>query len=401
MPRLVPSGRIRFAVVLAAAVLAGLVTCAAPALADAWRHWGPPWQRGSQTFTGSVFASGQGITHSIPGGSEPISQPDDITMLGANVFVAFQNHVGPQGQASPSGNLDSTVVEFDAAGHEVTQWDVAGHADGLTADPELGQVIATVNEDANSSLYLIDPTGGAIQYSYPQPLAHNGGTDAVSIYHGMVLISASAPGTSGAAAPQASYPAVYLATIDQSNRTVSLAPLFYDESPARVANFGGSSPFGSSVTLGLTDPDSNEVVPWWAPRFRGAFMLDSQGDQQQIFVLGAGTPFQQLWALNLSTAINDTAWPLDPSGRLLVTDNADGNVYAVTGPFHPGEMWVAATPCDSNNAPSTCPGPGYPADYLGIENPYTGAITPVSISGATIEPAGLLFVQGFGQEDWR
>lgn len=40
---------------------------------------------------------------------------------------------------------------------------------------------------------------------------HNGGTDAIAVYHGQLFISASAPGTAGAAAPNAAYPAVVAA----------------------------------------------------------------------------------------------------------------------------------------------------------------------------------------------
>jgi len=54
--------------------------------------------------------------------------------------------------------------------------DVAGKADGVTADPATGSVIATVNEDANSSLYTIDPTSSAAvqHYSYSEPLPTTG-----------------------------------------------------------------------------------------------------------------------------------------------------------------------------------------------------------------------------------
>jgi hypothetical protein len=99
-----------------------------------------------------VFASGTGIFHTTAKGREAVSLPDGVTSLDGDIYVAFQNGVGPQGQASTTGNLDSTVVEFDAGGHVVAQWDVAGKCDGLTADPQTGEVIATVNEDANSSL---------------------------------------------------------------------------------------------------------------------------------------------------------------------------------------------------------------------------------------------------------
>jgi hypothetical protein len=147
----------------------------------------------------SVFASGTGIFHTTPKGREAISLPDDVTALGGDIYVAFQNRVGPQGQASTTGNLDSTVVEFDATGKEVSQWDIVGKCDGLTADPQTGEVIATVNEDANSSLYLIQPgTPVPVHYDYARPLPSDGGTDAISIYHGKVLISGSAPGTTDA-----------------------------------------------------------------------------------------------------------------------------------------------------------------------------------------------------------
>jgi hypothetical protein len=52
-----------------------------------------------------------------------------------------------------------------------------GKCDGLTANPATGLVVATVNEDAHSSLYTINPfTGQVVHYSYNKPLPHFGGT---------------------------------------------------------------------------------------------------------------------------------------------------------------------------------------------------------------------------------
>ena len=145
--------------------------------------------------------------------SAPLTLPDDITAAGPYLFTAFQNGVGPQGQAATDGNRDSTVVEFTRTGRVVRQWDIRGKCDGVTADPARHRVIATVNEDANSSVYTIDPWAAPARqvrhYAYSAPLPSKGGTDAISIFHGMVLVSASAPGTTGAAAPQPGYPAVY------------------------------------------------------------------------------------------------------------------------------------------------------------------------------------------------
>ena len=84
-------------------------------------------------------------------------------------------------------------------------------------NPYTGQVIATVNEDLNSSLFSIDPWSGHVtHYWYSRPLPHHGRTDAISFYNGQMLISASAPGTTGAAAPNPAYPAVYSVTLDQA-----------------------------------------------------------------------------------------------------------------------------------------------------------------------------------------
>jgi hypothetical protein len=342
-------------------------------------------------FTARVFARGALITHPTPKGREAISQPDDITALAGGIYVGFQNGVGPQGQASSTGNRDSTVVEFDRSGQPIRTWDLAGKCDGLTADPLTGRVIATVNEDAHSSLYLINPGAGAVHYRYSKSLPSKGGTDAISIYHHRVLISASAPGTTGAAPPRPSYPAVYSATFNAATDVVTMTPVFYDESSATIANVGHTK--ATRVRLALVDADSNEVVPSFAPRFAGDFMLTSQGDQEQIFVSDLGGARQSLTALSLSASVDDTAWPSDRRGSLYASDNANNTIYRITGPFTRGSVLVADTPCDQNDAPATCPRPNFPANFLGLLSPYTGMITRVDLSGPAVQPQGMLFVR--------
>ncbi|MDE3130024.1 MAG: hypothetical protein KGL16_02630 [Acidobacteriota bacterium] len=378
------------------AVLGATLIGAAGAAAHEHHHRGRHARRlSSGQFSASVFAQGASISHPTAGGSAAVSKPDDITYLHDRIFVAFQNGVGAQGEASASGNGDSTIVEFSRSGQELAQWDITGKCDGLAADPQTGQLIATVNEDANSSVYLIDPHPGStpVDYQYSQPLPSAGGTDAVSVYHGTVLISASAPGTTapaGTTVPQASYPAVYAVWFDANSHTAYVNGLFGDEAPALVANTDSTS-FGSLQSLALTDPDSNAVVPAYARRFGGDFMLNSQGDQQQIFYRD---PWQPPSVLSLSAAVDDTAWPSGRGGVLYVTDNSADQIIAVTGPFQTGSEIVAVTPCGSNSAPASCPAPGYPADYLGSVDPGTGAISQLALSGPSFAPHGLLFVPG-------
>ncbi len=354
-------------------------------------------QPAGATYQVTQILSGMSLHHSYQAAgsrvwhSEPLTQPDDITRVGGDLFTGFQNGVGPQGQASTDGNRDSTIVEFTQGGRVVNQWDVRGKCDGLTANPATGLVIATVDEDANSSLYAIDPFTNRVRHYFynRQPLPHNGGTDAISFYRGLMLISASAPGTAGAAAPEPYYPAVYVVTLNPANRVAYVKALFYDEAHATTAD-GPQS--GQTVRLGLTDPDSNEVVPQDAPRFGGDFMLTSQGDKEQIFVQGADTPWQQLWVLHLSNSVDDTAWASTAFGAFFAADHDADTIDKISGFWGTGTILAAVTPCDANGAPATCPGPGFPPNYVGSLNPWTGQLTPLALSGPQVEPQGMIFI---------
>jgi hypothetical protein len=364
------------AVILAAIALAG---CGS----SSHKTSGSPKSRSitSGGYTSQVFATGATIQHSTSKGKASVFQPDDLTKLGSHIFIDFQNNVGPQGETM-SGVSDSTIVEFSSAGSKVRQWDVAGHADGIAADPASGRVIVTTNEDGNPHLFVINPANSqATQYHVPS-LPHHGGLDAISFWHGMMLISASAPGTTGKAPPQASYPAVYVVTLNASTHAASMHGLFGDEASAKQANSGKTA----TTHLALTDPDSSEVVPSYAPRFGGHFMLTSQGDGEQIFV--ATTLGKQLSVLKLSQAgSDDTAWPSGSSGTLYITDNGTDLIWKVTGPFKRGAEFVAASPCDANSAPMSC----LAKRYLGQVDMTTGAITKLPLT-SQIQPKGLLYV---------
>ena len=231
-----------------------------------------------------------------------------------------------------------------------------------------------------------------MHYSYNKPLPHKGGTDAISFYNGLMLISASAPGTTGAAAPKPYYPAVYVVTLNPAKHLAVLP----GDVLRRVARDRGQrhrTP-AATVRLGLTDPDSNEVVPTSSPGSRGDFMLTSQGDKEQIYVERRGPGIQHLWVLNLSQSVDDTAWSTSLARRVLRRQHrATTPSTRSTGSFWPGTAFVAVTPCDANNAPATCPGPGFPANYLGQLNMYTGHITSVSRPRrGPRTPQGMIFV---------
>jgi len=315
--------------------------------------------------------------------TESLTQPDDIVAAGGNLYVGFQNGVGSQGEVAPSGNLDSTLVEFTPTGSVVKQWDVTGKIDGMGADSATGQVFATVNEDAKSSLYAV--SGGTVtHYTYtPASLPNLGGTDAVAVDNGKILISASAPGTSGKAA--ASVPAVFVVTLNAGAKTAAVAPFFADN--ATATGVDGSNA-GKKVTLALTDPDSSGVVPSSSADFAGDFMLNSQGDEELIFSPASG---QNLQVLKISNSVDDIAFATSASGTLYTTDSGADTVDAITGPFTPGTAYTAVTPCNANSAPTVCPATGFGPNTLGTIDLKTGAIANVAGTGF-ITPKGMVFV---------
>jgi len=342
-----------------------------------------------KTLTAKQLVFGDTLKHSfVPAGqtatkTEHLTQPDDIVSLGGNLYVGFQNGVGSQGEESGSGNLDSTLLEITPKGSVVKQWDMRGKIDGMGADAATGRVLASVNEDSKSSLY-VESGGTVTHYAYTQsPLPHMGGTDAISVLNGKILISASAPGTSGKAPKNAA--AVYVVTLNASAKTATVAPFFAINASATAVN--GTSA-GQTVTLALTDPDSNLVVPSSSPSFAGDFVLNSQGDLQLIFSDASG---QNLQVLKTSQAVDDTAWATSASGTLYATDSSADAVDAVTGPFKPGTAYTAVAPCNANGAPVTCPAPPtWPVNSLGTINLKTGAVTTVYHGPLT--PKGLVFL---------
>jgi hypothetical protein len=210
-----------------------------------------------------------------------------------------------------------------------------------------------------------------------------GGTDAVSVYNGKILTSASAPGTSGTAPKDAA--AVYVVTLNASAKTAAVAPFFAINATATAVNGTNA---GKTGTLALTDPDSNMVMPSGSPKFAGDFMLNSQGDLQLIF---SGPSGQNLQVVKLSQAVDDSAVATSAGGTLYTTDSSADSVDAITGPFKPGTVYTAITPCNANSAPATCPNPpAWPVNSLGTINLTTGAVT--TTYHGPITPKGMVFV---------
>ena len=314
-------------------------------------------------------------------GGRSLTNPDDITSLEGVVYVVYQNDTNPDGTPA---NATSTVVGYRPDGSQTGTWSVVGHCDGLTADPSHHRLIATVNEDANSSLYTITPKSRPADqlrhYSYsPDPSSlSGGGTDAISVLHGRIFISASNPSPSTTGGTTFTGPAVYAAKIPVHGSVVSLKPTFYDNSQATDAVSG------QAVALNLSDPDSNAIVPGSSPRFAGDFVLDSQGDSELVFAHHPGTGDQSLTRLSLKSGngapqVDDVTWATERGGVLLAVDAKQDQIDAISGPFASGSA-LTAIPGDSQALPGD----------LGTIDLATGTVTPFATGFGS--PKGLLYL---------
>lgn len=299
------------------------------------------------------------------------SMPDDITMLDNTVYVAFQNGVGPEGQPSGTGVRDAIVQAYTVEGTPGTSWTLAGHIDGLAADPDTHRLIATVTEDAKSSIYAITPGANPpiAHYTYsPQPLPHGGGLGSASFYRGQLLASAS-----GATAPDA--PAVYRVTLHDT--TADVSPVFADDADALVANMGEEK--DQHTTLALVDPGSTGVVPTTSPRFAGNFVLAGRRNQEQVYFDESAQPTERLHVLNLANAVADTVWVQRADEILWVSDADHNDIAAISGPFHTGQVITAVTP------------PGQP-HYLGELDLDSGRIHQLPALSGVVPAGGLMMV---------
>lgn len=329
------------------------------------------------------------------------SNPDDITRIGDLVFTAYQNNAGSDG--TPAGSK-SDVVGYDLrTGKAEVHYVIPGRVDGLTADPRHHRVIATVNEDLNSSLYTITlgAHGGLKHYTYfPSPAqagsdGTNGGTDSVAVaVDGTMYVAHSNSDVSLPGANNA--PAVY--TVKLQGSTARLTALFGVNDTAAVVDPAPGA--AARAPMGLTDPDSNRWVPG---RDGGTLIQDAQADSKLVFASDLDARKPTLRVLNLTNAVIpaggdatttpqlDDIVPAGGEGELFVVDQKAGKIYTadVRG-FERGTLFAAQPAPKAGDLPNTA--------ALAVVDTRTGVVTHLATDVPLLSPKGLVFVRADGDE---
>jgi hypothetical protein len=298
------------------------------------------------------------------------SAPDSITFSRFNVFVGYGNGGAPDG----SGGAMSTIVKYNMAGTVLKTFTVAGHNDGLRFNNQTGELWALQNEDANSTLIIIDPKNGQQKTFTIGTGPHGGGYDDLDFDGGSIFISASNPSINTAPA---------IASLKLKNKKVKLTGVINDDASATDVTTG------NTVSLNLTDPDSMMLDPF------GELLLDSQQDGELVIVQHPGRRCQNVLVVPLTsqaggstignTTFDDTVFANAPQGELLVADKDAEAVYAITAPyFAPDAAYSAVVVVSTPITGSTV------AAFVGQTNLTTGFVTPI-VSGL-LNPGGMAFI---------
>jgi hypothetical protein len=351
--------------------------------------------------TGMLLGAATGAAHAADSATPTIhptlfatapagaTKPDDITKLGDLLYVTYQNNAGKDG--NPPGSK-STIVAFDSAGAVVTTYSLTGRCDGLTADVRHNRLLASVNEDLNSSLYVITPGNpDPVHYTYsPNPAqtgsdGTNGGTDAISVApDGVIYVAHSNPDI--ALPSPNNTAAVYRLSL--SDATAELTPVFGVNDLAAVINPAPGTP--NRAPLGLTDPDSNTFIP---DGNGGTLVQDAQADSKLVFASSFWLGRPLLRQLNLTNATQPSGGPATPqlddivsvrgTGTLYAVDQKGGNIYAISISGLKHDVMFVSQP-----NPSAGDLPNDPA--IGVVDLQTGVVTHLDSTLAS--PKGLLFV---------
>ena len=284
------------------------------------------------------------------------NSPDSLVVDNGFVYIDYQNTTAKD----CTDKNTSTVVQYDMNGKMLKTFTVAGHSDGMRADPSTHLLWVSSCEDGNAKFVTIDPTSGTLTpYTFP-PAPHGGGYDDLCFLNGMVFIAASNPNLNAAGVNV--FPAIDKITL--GNGKVQLTPVLMGNATATDILANGK------VQLNEVDPDSMTVDT------KGELVLVNQAGTELVFLKNPGTPQQSVTRIPVGDQLDDTVWAPSSPGRLLVTDGTTGNTYWINA--YPGTVYTQA-PDDSGTV-----------GFVGVVNMTTGFVTPVVIG--FLKATGMIFV---------
>jgi len=302
---------------------------------------------------------GESIFATAPAGG---SAPDSLTLSGGSLWVVWGN--GASSTAFPGTDGSSTIVEYSTLGAIENTFTLGGHVDGLKLDPATGDIWALQNEDANSTVTLIDPATRQVSQmlqwgsGYVYGDSSSRGFDDVVFDGRTVFVSQTSPNPGDAVVSEVLNGNSPFGTLETQ------AILRFGDTGTNLVTGQTNQP------LPVSDPDSLKLLP------TGDLILTSEADKAFTFIRDPGMPNQSDSFINLPSTVGT------PDDAVMVT--ASAGTFYVSAQSLNEVIKVAVTGLDTHDLYASI---GNDLDQINLR---TGAVTVLAdnLNGAH----GLLFV---------
>ncbi|MBW4024076.1 MAG: hypothetical protein HIU92_13270, partial [Proteobacteria bacterium] len=246
---------------------------------------------------------GESIFATASGGE---SAPDSLTMANGSVWAVWGN--GASSTAYPGTGGSSTVVEYSKLGAVEASYTLGGHVDGLKFDPSTGNIWALQNEDANSTLTLIDPATHQVSQKLQWASGYTYGANSSRGFDDVVF----------------SGKTVFVSQTSPNPGDPVISEVLNGNSPFGKLETQGILRYGDTGTnlvtgqtnqaLPISDPDSLKLLP------NGDLILTSEADKAYTFIHAPGTANQSESFIKLPSTAGT------PDDAVMVTASA-GTFY--------------------------------------------------------------------------
>jgi hypothetical protein len=246
------------------------------------------------------------------------SAPDSLTTADGSLWVEYGNTASSTSLPGTDGS--STIVQYSGLGAVENTYTIAGEADGLKVNPLTGDIWALQNQDANSTLTLIDPATNQVssQLTYGSGYTYGAsstrGFDDVAFDHGKVFLSETNPSSGD--------PVV----VQLLNGNAPFGTLL-TQSILRQGDTGTNLATGeTNQPLPVSDPDSLKTLS------DGSLILTSEKDAAFTFIKHPGTTDQSMSFIKLpsgSGTPDDAIIPTASSGTFYISETTGNQVLAV------------------------------------------------------------------------
>lgn len=290
------------------------------------------------------------------------SAPDSLTVSDGSLWVVWGN--GASSTAYPGTDGSSTIAEYGKGGSIENTYTLGGHVDGLKLNPATGNIWALQNEDANSTLSLIDPATRQVSQmlqwgsGYMYGAGSSRGFDDVAFDGRTVFVSQTSPNPGDPVVSEVVNGNSPFGTLE----TQSI--LRYGDTGTNLVTGQTNQP------LPVSDPDSLKLLP------DGDLILTSEADKAFTFIHDPGTVNQTESFITLPSSAGT------PDDAVMVT--ASSGTFYVSAQSLNEVIKVEATGLSPNDLYASV---GNDLDQIDLKTGNV-AVLASNVSGAH----GLLFV---------